>query len=94
MGFIPYVFPLEGHMGVKNSSVSFIVWTVAWGKILVKTLWVGVICAEVMERWWTIFGYIAMWHLSCGVLSLDPLGFNGYCWTRSFIYYVSGKWGS
>ena len=85
-GVHPLCLHLEGYMGVKNSSeISFFVWTAAWGKILVKTfsrgvtlLWVGVICAKVVDGRWTIFCYIVMWHLSCGVLSLDPLGFNGY----------------
>ena len=57
-----------------------------WGKfLLVRTfsrwitlLWVGVVCANVVRRRWTIIWYIVVWHLSCGVMYLGPLGFSGY----------------
>lgn len=57
-----------------------------WGKFLsvrtfsrwITLLWVGVVCANVVRRRWTIFWYIVVWHFSCGVMYLGPLGFSGY----------------
>ena len=46
-----------------------------------------------MGRWWTIFCYIVVWHLSCGVSFLDNLGFNWYYQARLLSYYVSGGFG-